>query len=379
MWGIMASGASVSVRLVARLLSAAAALGADPAAIAADCGLSPEALADKDGHVAQPVLLAVWEAAGQRTGDRAFAIHAAELARRSPDNVLAYAFQHSRSLRDGLRRIAKYMGIAHRGVELVLLEEGDDARLRVVVRPGLRTSRHGPEFTLALACIAGHQYVQAFAIREVSFQHPPPEDCTEHRRVFGPGVSFGRPENELRIDRALLEAPLRDADANLCSYLERHLEELLARAIAPALVDRARRAITDGMRGGGTLGVDEVAARLHMSARSLQRRLKHDGVLFNQLADEVRRDLAMAYLAEPKLSVGEVAFLLGFAEVSTFHRAFKRWTGGTPANTRRMLQETSRAAVPSGPAPWTKVAYSPAASTSGFDDPPSGKQKSPRV
>lgn len=72
-----------------------------------------------------------------------------------------------------------------------------------------------------------------------------------------------------------------------------------------------------------------------MSERSLQRRLSDDGVTFDAVLDAVRRDLALRYLADPKIAVAEVAYLLGYSEPSPFHRAFKRWTGKTPTEARR--------------------------------------------
>jgi AraC-like DNA-binding protein len=74
---------------------------------------------------------------------------------------------------------------------------------------------------------------------------------------------------------------------------------------------------------------------LHVSERSLQRRLDAEGTSFAQLVDEVRRDLALRYVADARIALGEVAYLLGFAEPSPFYRAFKRWTGMTPSAARR--------------------------------------------
>ncbi|MBK6533536.1 MAG: helix-turn-helix transcriptional regulator [Deltaproteobacteria bacterium] len=78
-----------------------------------------------------------------------------------------------------------------------------------------------------------------------------------------------------------------------------------------------------------------VAAQLRMSERSLQRRLADEGESFDAIVDALRRDLALRYLADPKIAVAEVAYLLGYSEPSPFHRAFKRWTGRTPAEARR--------------------------------------------
>jgi AraC-like DNA-binding protein len=78
-----------------------------------------------------------------------------------------------------------------------------------------------------------------------------------------------------------------------------------------------------------------IAAKLHMSARSLQRRLQSEGTSFAEVLSDMRRDMALRYLRDPRIYIGEVAFLLGFLDVTAFHRAFKRWTGSTPAEYRR--------------------------------------------
>jgi AraC-like DNA-binding protein len=78
-----------------------------------------------------------------------------------------------------------------------------------------------------------------------------------------------------------------------------------------------------------------------LSARSLQRKLQEHDTSFQEVVNDLRRDMASRYLAESRVSVAEVAFLLGFAEVSNFHRAFKRWTGRTPAEWRKRKAATS--------------------------------------
>ena len=78
-----------------------------------------------------------------------------------------------------------------------------------------------------------------------------------------------------------------------------------------------------------------IAEKLHMSPRSLQRRLHSEGTSFAELLSELRRDLALRYLRDQRIAIAEVGFLLGFLDVSAFHRAFKRWTGSTPAEYQR--------------------------------------------
>lgn len=85
---------------------------------------------------------------------------------------------------------------------------------------------------------------------------------------------------------------------------------------------------------GSVPPLSEIAKELAMSDRNLQRALRNDGTSFQQLLDDVRRDLAIRHLANPATSAGQVGFLLGFSEPSAFHRAFRRWTGKAPGEFR---------------------------------------------
>jgi AraC-like DNA-binding protein len=332
----MASAGSVSLQFAARLVAAATVRGADPVALLAAVGLAPASLSDRDGRMSHRLLHCLWNEAARLTNDEAFGLHAAELSRQSRDNVLAYAFQHSATLGEGYRRSARYLSLLHSAAELLVLVEGAEARVRILMHDPLGTVRHGPEFSLAMSCLAARQCVNGFAVRSVSFRHGPPRDSAEHERIFGAPLRFESTHDELVLDSALLSQPMRDSDPALCAHLDSHLEHCLGNVLASTrLIDQVRRVVAAELRGGGLPDLEDVAARLHMSARSLQRRLQLQETSFQDVVNDIRCDLARRYLAEPRLSIAEVAFLLGFAEVSNFYRAFRRWTGVTPAELRR--------------------------------------------
>ena len=124
------------------------------------------------------------------------------------------------------------------------------------------------------------------------------------------------------------------ADAELSAILARHAQHLLEQ-LPPVndFVAHVRRLVAEELAGGDP-SAEHIAARLHMSARTLRRRLQEHGARHKLLLDELRRELAIRYLSEERLEIAEVAFLLGFSEASAFHRAFKRWTGRTPSDYR---------------------------------------------
>ena len=126
------------------------------------------------------------------------------------------------------------------------------------------------------------------------------------------------------------------ADDRLLSLLRRYCEDVLSKhaAQAPPLVERVERLIADHL-AHGEARLDTVATKLGMSPRSLSQKLAELDTSFSGIVKSLRKDLARRYLRENHLRLTEIAFLLGYSEVSTFTHAFKRWTGTTPTAFRR--------------------------------------------
>jgi AraC-like DNA-binding protein len=133
----------------------------------------------------------------------------------------------------------------------------------------------------------------------------------------------------------VLNLPLRKSDPALLALLDRQAEAVLAEVSrVPAVVDAWRRTLVPLIREGRT-GLAALAEAHHTSVRSLQRRLAEQGTSFQQLLDDTRRHLAEGHLKNARLDVAEIALLLGYSEQSAFTRAFRSWTGVTPALWRR--------------------------------------------
>jgi AraC-like DNA-binding protein len=127
---------------------------------------------------------------------------------------------------------------------------------------------------------------------------------------------------------------IAQADASLCAVLDRHAEELLAKyPPRDSLIEQVRNLIAAEFRGGEP-SLERIADNLGLTPRTLQRKLQELDTSYNDVLDQMRRQLAMRYLREPQMAICEVAYLLGFSESSSFHRAFKRWTGVTPKGFR---------------------------------------------
>jgi AraC-like DNA-binding protein len=328
----------VSARVGALIVRAATALGADLEHLLAATGFDPAVLNDPDARMSLVQEEALWQQAVRQTGDPAFGLHAAEGLRPGAFDVLDYAVRTAPDLREALQRLVRYHRLVHDLAVFTVSEApGHGARIehRFAV-PGLQPCRHALEFKFASVLVIGAQVTGApLHALDVSFPHPAPASLDEYRRVFGVEPVFMAPAATLTLGPDLLSRPLA-ADAGLSRIVVEHAERLLqARQRETGdLAARVSRCLAEGLAHGPP-SLSAMARQLHMSERSLQRRLEAEGTRFAALVDAVRKDLALRYMADSRLALGEVAYLLGFAEPSPFHRAFKRWTGTTPAAMRR--------------------------------------------
>ncbi len=328
----------ISARIGALIVAVAGARGVDAPRLMADAGLEPGWLDDAEARMPLAVEERLWGLAAERTGDPLFGLHAAAAIRPGAFDVLDYAVRTAPDLRSALQRLARYNRLVHDLATFEVIPEG--AAVRIVHRfdaTGERPCRQAAEFTLASLVVVASQIsaepVQALA---VEFAHPAAADAEAFRAVFGVAPRFEAPVSCLTLAADVLDRPVPAADPALSRIVTAHAEQLLA-AHAPvqeSVAAQVRRQLAEGM-ASGPMTLRQIAHRLHLSERSLQRRLDEEGTRFAELVDEVRRELALRYIADERLALGEVAYLLGFAEPSPFHRAFKRWTGTTPAAARR--------------------------------------------
>lgn len=331
----------VSARIGALIVQVAAARGVEAQRLMADAGFDPDWLTDAEARMPLAVEERLWDRAAALTGDAYFGLHAAASIRPGAFDVLDYAVRTAPDLRTALQRLARYNRLVHDLARFEVVPTDDVVRIEHRFEgQGARPCRQAVEFTLAsLVVVASQIGGQAVQALSVDFAHAALDDAAPFRAVFGVTPRFGAPVSCLVLSREELDRSVPAADPGLSRIVTTHAEQLLA-SHAPAhesLAAQVRQQLAEGM-AGGPMTLREIAQRLRLSERSLQRQLNSEGTRFADLVDEVRCELALRYIADERLALGEAAYLLGFAEPSTFHRAFKRWTGTTPAAARRARQ-----------------------------------------
>ncbi len=178
----------------------------------------------------------------------------------------------------------------------------------------------------------------AFVPARVFFAHLRPSDVTEFERVFDCPVKFGAENDGFEVAERFLNAKNRLGDEKTSEFFDLHLEKELASLTDDAgLAQRVRIQVSSSLSEGVPL-ISDIASRLGMSGRSLQRRLSDRGYAYQDIVDDARRTLSERLLRTTEYSLAEVAFLAGYSEQSTFSKAFKRWNGQTPRSYRLSAQ-----------------------------------------
>jgi AraC-like DNA-binding protein len=318
--------------LVAKALEAE---GQDSNALFLRAGLDPAKLTDPDARFSADGMVRLWRLAARATGDAYFGLKAASFWHPTTMNALGYSWMASDSLRDALARIARYGRIVSTMVDM-RFEEFDDHFVFEFAPPMAGAEMPPEAIDAALATFVSMcrtSYGDDFHPLRVVTQRPEFDDPTRYLAFFCAPVEFSGPDNILYFAKESLEAHLLTANPRLARINDRVITEYLAQFDKDSTSMRVRARLID-LLSAGDVAQQDVADSLHMSLRTLQRKLHEENTSYKALLEETRRQLAGQYLRQARLSVSEVTYLLGFSEPSNFTRAFKRWTGHTPSEFR---------------------------------------------
>jgi AraC-like DNA-binding protein len=187
-----------------------------------------------------------------------------------------------------------------------------------------------------------------WAPARVCFAHEAPGDTGEHDRVFRGPVSFSTGRLEMHVPNRVLDLPNPRANEGLLNVLDRYAEGLLEKLPrAVTFSERVRARLLEELKGGAPTA-ESLARSMRMSVRSLHRGLRSEGRTFREILEQLRHETAVALLTDDRASIAEVGFLLGFSELSSFYRAFRRWTGKTPAEFRAEARALASKSLPLG-------------------------------
>ena len=317
---------------------ASLAFGATQAELEAVIGLTREQLTRADASVPGSVTYAHMEWMYGKADYPAFVIAAAKSHQLASLGVVGLACKTAPTVLDALNCHRRFQHLTNRSASYEAIINDTSVALCETRFGAPRLGRDLiSDYALLVAATLIEQVVVGraplLALKSVRTQMAAGER-EAYETYLGAPIELGAKDAALVYRRELLELPIAAADSEVSAYFS----GLLGAAALPddppqSLVYDVQVAIAEGLRDG-TPTAREVGKRLGLGARTLQRRLQDEGVSFAALLDRVRQQLAQRHLADPKLSLAEVAYLLGYLEQASFYRAFRRWFGETPAGYR---------------------------------------------
>jgi AraC-like DNA-binding protein len=266
--------------------------------------------------------------------DDLFGFHLAQPADLREMGVLYYVAASSEMMGEALQRAARYSLTVNEGMPLKYIDGRDVGITIDYIGVSRHLDRHQIEFlvtVLVRACwqLTGLRLVPS----RVSLTHRREGGCPEFSAFFGCEVEFGAAVDEFAFASTINHMPVVSADPYLNKFLVSYFEE----ARRPISRGPFRSCVENGivpLLPHGRARAGEIARRLGVSQRTLARRLSLEGLTFSDVLENLRSDLAERYLINDELSISQIAWLLGYQEVSAFTHAFKRWTGKTPREAR---------------------------------------------
>lgn len=332
----------MAVGLLRPIVRALIAVGRDHRALLAAHGLSPASLEDPELRVPHSIALRVLDDAVRLAGDPAFALNAAEHADLADIGLLGQLLMTARSVRDSVSRTERFARLLHDAAEA--WGEERDGRYHWHLRLwGVPMTIPAAE-ALAGSTIARMRFRLGpeWAPEAMWFAHSAPPYREAYERFFRCEIRFDMPESGTVFDASVLSLP-NPVDGAIADLIERRAESVLERLDGSERLKHRVRDVLERGLARDELGAATVARALHMSRATLTRKLAAEGTSLTAVLDGLRRELALEYVRDPRLSLEELARRLAFSDARALRRAFVRWTGAAPAELRRRQRLVSDA------------------------------------
>lgn len=277
----------------------------------------------------------LWQNAVKLTNDAFLGLHLGEHYNLTALGIVGQIIQSSSTIKTALEYTCQFFNLISPAFQMQI--EQNDEHFSLIFRPDPQCFKD-----YAFAVLQSIDTTMVFSVNEyrglvldtispleLSLAKPRPDGWQEYQRIFKCPIHFDAPRFELKFDSSYLSRNIITADYELLNLLTTHAQGLLQRLPKKrTFTQLVKRCLIDQSNGNFPT-INDVARRLNLSTRSLQRHLKEEGSHFQTLLDEVRQDFAKHFL-QKQTPIKEIAYILGYNGVSAFSRSFKRWTGKTP-------------------------------------------------
>lgn len=331
---------SVAAGLARTYADFAAQNGADRAALLAAAGIDADSLVDQDARVPLDRFQSLILHAKAATGDPAFVLHHAMATKIEDISVVGLIVHSCRTMGESMEQLNRYGKLmvevdVMEGTERFAIDITPEGAWIIDQRPDPNAF---PELTESGFARFISEFIREFPdkpfAKALEVTHAPPSYAEAYSRLLLCPVTFDAPRNALLIDTAWLSQEFDEHVGYVFGIFTDKADALLAELDRDKTLRARIEAHLMPILHKGDVSVESVAAEMGMSRQTLYRRLKDEGATFAGVMDDLRCRMASDYLTARKVSVNETAYLVGFSEASSFVRAFRRWTGQTPAEFR---------------------------------------------
>ncbi|WP_410210028.1 AraC family transcriptional regulator [Aquirhabdus sp.] len=333
---------SISIHFVHAALSAVQARGLDNHALLLEAGIAPSLLQSTQARVTATHYGRLWLAVARLLDDEFFGQDAHGMKVGS-FAMLCRTLIHCKTLKSAVVRMQQFFNLVLDDYHCAVICEDTLTRIEIQERRSdliipprpfghetLMIMQHG------IACwLVGRR----IPVLKAGFAYPKPSQSAEYRVMYSSQLGFDEPVSSLTFNSDYLDLPIIQSEKTLKKFLQGAPANFVVKyknnqSISAQIRKKLRATARDEWDH-----FDQFALHMNMTRSTLRRRLSDEGLSFQSIKDQLRRDIAIDYLSHSSMSVMEISSELGFAEPSAFHRAFKKWTGASPGQYRERLHE----------------------------------------
>ena len=311
--------------------------GIDVELLLRKAGLTQQQIDDNSTRLDTKSQIKFLDLAATALKDELLGFHLAQSCDLRLMGLLYYVLASSETLEEALRQGTRYSAIVNEGIAPKYRDAGDVSIRLEYVGISRHSDRHQIESAMVTLVRTFRQLVnRRLPLIGVRLSHRRSGDTSELKNFFGCDVTFGADVDEMAFSKSIKQLPVVNADP--------YLNELLIKYCDQAIADRSTKRSSFGLSvenavalllPHGKAHANEIARKLGVSRRTLARRLASEGLTFAGIVQSLKSDLAKRHLTDQTLSVSEIAWLVGYQDVSAFTHAFKRWTGSSPRALRQ--------------------------------------------
>lgn len=255
--------------------------------------------------------------------------------------ILGYLLLNTQNLKQMIEKFSHYQILISRHLKFYFKEDEEYYKFAIYINanryipvPSFHAEVHLSAILKILSDILGSRVTPAFTY----FSYAKQNDSKRYKEIFGENIYYEKDENAIFFKKDELDIPVNNANPSMLGFFEAQANAILQELQSSSYYKRVEKEILKNI-GAEDITVELVASNLELSVRTLQNYLKAENKSFIEAYTNVRKKLAKHYILNTKLDDTTISYLLGYSEVSSFYRAYKKWNGSTPKELRNSIKQ----------------------------------------